>query len=586
MAFPDSFVEEVRRAADIVRVISEQVALKKMGTSWKGLCPFHQEKTPSFNVRQEPAVFHCFGCGEGGDVFKFLMLRERVSFPEAVEMLARRFGVPVPEGRVEPGPDRREREEMLALMEAAAQHFTRTLWAAPGTRAREYLLGRGFRKETLERIRAGAARDSWDDLLGALRGKFSPAALLKAGLVLERQGKEGHYDRFRNRAVFPILNESGKVVAFGARSLDGSDPKYLNSPETPVYSKSRVLYGLSWAREAISRERRAVLMEGYLDVARSIESGVGEAVATCGTALTPAHARLLGRFAQTVVMSFDQDEAGQKAARKSLEILLDEGLRVRVVELPEGHDPDSFLKAEGAEAYRRCVAEAPEAVEWLMRQAERENDTASPAGKAGFLSALLPALVRIHNAVERSAWLTRAGERAGLDEAAAREELRRALAGRGTDGAAVASAARGGRPAGRAEALLPAERWLLALIVQGAEGIDEAMGELTEADIDGLRAAALLRAAKAVWRRAGEVTAPALLSELEDEEARRLLAEIAVEGVPGEGLSAVECVRTLRQLPLDARMAEIQKKLQGASATAPDSLLDEKIRLARQKAGL
>ena len=182
MAFPDSFVEEVRRAADIVRVISEHVALKKTGHARGRACARStRRRRPSFNVRQEPAVFHCFGCGEGGDVFKFVMLRERMSFPEAVEMLARRFGVPVPEGRVEPGPDRKEREELLALMEAAAQHFTRTLWTAPGTKAREYLLGRGFQKETLEKIRAGAARDAWDDLLGALRGKFAPALLLKAG---------------------------------------------------------------------------------------------------------------------------------------------------------------------------------------------------------------------------------------------------------------------------------------------------------------------------------------------------------------------------------------------------------------------
>src|SRR5512134_1732671 len=350
MAFPDSFVEEVRRVADIVRVISEHVALKKMGTSWKGLCPFHQEKTPSFNVRQEPAVFHCFGCGEGGDVFKFLMLRERMSFPEAVEALARRFGVPVPEGRVEPGPDRKEREEMLALMEAAAQHFTRTFWAAPGTKAREYLLGRGFKKETLEKIRAGAARDAWDDLLGALRGRFSPQALLAAGLVLERQEKNGHYDRFRNRAVFPILSESGKVVAFGARSLDGTEPKYLNSPETVVYQKGRTLYGLSWAKEKTRQDGSIVLMEGYLDVARAIEAGVTEAVATCGTALTGSHARLVHRFAERVTLNFDQDEAGQKAARKSFDVLLEEGLRVSVVELPEGHDPDSFLKAAGGDA--------------------------------------------------------------------------------------------------------------------------------------------------------------------------------------------------------------------------------------------
>ncbi len=231
-------------------------------------------------------------------------------------------------------------------------------------------------------------------------------------------------------------------MGFGARSLDDSEPKYLNSPESPIYQKGRVLYGLSWARDAIRREGRVVLMEGYLDVARALEEGIEEAVATCGTALTASHARLLRRFAETVCVNFDQDEAGQRAARKGMEVLLGEGLRVRVVELPEGHDPDSFLKAEGGDAYRRRIDEAPEALEWLMRQAERANDLGAPEGKAGFFSALLPALVRIDNAVERSAWLARAVERGGLDEAAAREELRRALGGRGAGGAAVAEAAR------------------------------------------------------------------------------------------------------------------------------------------------
>ena len=592
MAFPESFVEEVRRAADIVRVISEHVALKKMGTSWKGLCPFHNEKTPSFNVRQEPAVFHCFGCGEGGDVFKFLMLRERVSFPEAVEMLARRHGVPVPEGRVEAGPERKEREEMLALMEAAALHFTRALWSPAGGAARDYLLGRGFEKSTLERVRAGAARDSWDDLLSTLRGKFSPALLAKAGLVVERQGKEGHYDRFRNRAIFPIANESGKVVAFGARALDGSEPKYLNSPETPVYSKSRVLYGLSWARDTITREGRAVMMEGYLDVARAIEGGVANAVATCGTALTGLHARLLARFARTVVLNFDQDEAGQKAARKSLDVLLDEGLAVRIVELPDGHDPDTYVKAEGGDAYRKRLEEAPDAVEWLMRRAVERHDVQSPGGKAAFLADVLPALVRTPNAVERQAWLARAVERGALDAGAAREELRRALGGKcSSPGPAAASAgaeaaARGAaQRAARAQQLIPAERWLLALVAQGAAGVEQALDELQDADVAGLASAPILRAAQAVARKTTPVTLGAVLEALGEEE-RRLMSAIAIEGVPAEHLSAEECVRELRRQPLRTRMAEIQKRLPGASGDTLEALLQEKTRLVRQMATL
>jgi DNA primase len=580
MAFPDGFVEEVRRAADIVRVISEHVPLKKMGTSWKGLCPFHQEKTPSFNVRSEPAVFHCFGCGEGGDVFKFVMLREQVGFPEAIETLARRFGVTIPEsqGRSEVGADRKEREEILALMEAAAQHFARTLWTAPGKTAREYLLGRGFKKETLEKIRAGAARDSWDDLLGALRGPFSPRALLAAGLVLERQGKEGHYDRFRNRAVFPILGESGKVVAFGARSLDGSEPKYLNSPETAVYQKGRTLYGLSWAKDAVRREGRIVLMEGYLDVARALEAGVEEVVATCGTALTAGHGRLLHRFAERVVLNFDQDEAGQKAARKSFDVLLDEGLQVQVVELPTGHDPDTYLKAEGADAYRSRLGEAPEAMEWLIRRAAEEHPPTTPAGKAAFLSALLPTLTRIDSAVERSAWIPRIVERGGLDESATRQELRRAM---GTRRPVVVREIAAAAPQASARTtLLPAERWLLSLLVQGGEGIDEALGELTESDIASLRSAELLRAAKSLYLRAQPVDAAALASEVPDDESRRLLSEVAVLAPPKGVLNALECVRELRRQPMKARLQEIQKKLN--TGTADDELLREKTRLSRE----
>jgi len=585
MAFPDGFVEEVRRAADIVRVISEHVPLKKMGTSWKGLCPFHQEKTPSFNVRSEPAVFHCFGCGEGGDVFKFVMLHERVSFPEAAESLARRFGVAVPErqGRFEPGPDRKEREETLALMEAAAEHFARNLWTAPGTRAREYLLGRGFKKETLERIRAGAARDAWDDLLGALRGRFSPKALLAAGLVLERQGKEGHYDRFRNRATFPILNESGKVVAFGARSLDGSEPKYLNSPETAVYQKSRTLYGLSWAREATRHAGRIVLMEGYLDVARALEAGVEEVVATCGTALTAGHGRLLHRFTERVVLNFDQDEAGQKAARKSFEVLLDEGLRVQVVELPPGHDPDTYLKAEGAEAYRTRLDEAPEAMEWLIRRAAEETKPQTPAGKAAFLNALLPTLVRIESAVERAAWIPRIVERGGLDEAATRQELRRALQTRGP--VSVREIAGSAPPTAPRPPLLTAERLLLAMLAHGAEDADEALGEISETDFASLRSAPVLRAAKGLYLRGVKVVAAELSAAVEDdEESRRLVSEIAVEALPEKLPSALDCVRELRHQTLRKRLAELQKKLD--AGPADDQLLKEKNEIRREIASL
>jgi DNA primase len=582
---PDSFVEEVRRTADIVRYISEHVALRKAGTSWKGLCPFHGEKTPSFNVRSEPAVFHCFGCGVGGDVFKFAMLHERVSFPEAIELVAKRFGLAVPERSDGGGADRKEREELLGLLEAAAQHFTRNLWTAPGEASRAYLLGRGFAQETLERIRAGAAREGWNDLLDAMRRRFPDQALRAVGLVSEKEGTGRLYDRFRNRAIFPILAEGGKVVAFGARSLDGSEPKYLNSPEGPVYQKSRVLYGLNWAKDAIRKDGRAVLMEGYLDVARALEAGVDGAVATCGTALTPAHARLLRRFTDRVVVNFDQDAAGQRAARKGLDVLIEEGLKVQVVELPEGHDPDSFIKEFGGDAYRRRLDAAPPSMEWLIRRAATEHDVRTPAGKSEYLSSLLPSVARIESAVERAAWMPLIVEAGRLDDRAAQEELRRVLtAGRDRMSLQAPSAATAAAPA-RAR-LLPAEKWLVTLALANAEGLGDALGALSDQQLGTLAAGGVLTTARRLLAEGRALDASTLLDQLGDEAERRMVTEIAVEAAPETGVSAAECVRELRRLELEGRLQDLRRQLAAPQQGAEDALLREKIEIARQIAGL
>ena len=580
MAFPEGFVDEVRRTADIVRVVSDHVALKKLGASWKGLCPFHKEKTPSFHVRAEPAVFHCFGCGEGGDVFKFVMLHERCSFPEAVEILARRSGLRVPDRRSEMGPEQQEREQLLALLEAAAQHFTRLLWSAPGTSAREYLLGRGFRKETLERIRAGAARDAWDDVAGALGRSFPPELLLTAGLQVPGKDNKRPYDRFRGRALFPILNEGGRVVGFGARSLDGSEPKYLNSPETPVYQKGRLVYGLSWAREAIRQSGQVVLMEGYLDVARALEHGVGEVVATCGTALTPAHARLLRRFAPRVVLNFDQDAAGQKAAERSYEALAGEGFDVRVVELPEGHDPDTYLRDHGPEAYRERLGAARPYLEWLVLRAAAAHDTRTPTGKAGYFDALAPALMKVDNAVERAAWLNLVADRGGLDRSATAAELRRRLAGRPALPPEPERPV--SRPVTRRAALVPAEKWLLTQVVLGGDGTLEALLELDEGDVAGLYSAEALLAARRLAQAGRPFGAETLAAELESEGLRALVTELAVRPVPTGDAAPGDCVKEIKRRPLEARMEEIQRRLGQAQADEVDQLLKEKLELRRR----
>src|SRR5262249_31547949 len=350
---------------------------------------------------------------------------------------------------------------------------------------------------------------------------------------------------------------------------------------SPVYQKSRTLYGLSWAKDAIRKEGRVVLMEGYLDVARALECGVQEIVATCGTALTAAHARLIRRFSDKVVVNFDQDAAGQNAAPKSLDLLLGEGLKVQVVELPEGDDPATFLKAQGGDAYRARLDAAPPAMEWLIRRAATENDTTSPAGKAAYLNALLPVLARIDNAVERMAWLPAVVERRGLDDGATRDELKRALAARAT---AVRARVEAAPPPPAAEAerrLLPAEKLLLTLIVEGSEDLPAALLELQEADLEPLRSAPILSAARD-RAAAGKTVSRSTLDEALGDEDRRLLNEIAVQGTPTEGVTAGDCVRELRCVPLRVRMAEIQKDLARATGADQEALLAEKLQLKRQ----
>ena len=585
MALPDTFKEEVKRTADLAAYISDFVRLKKMGGSWKGLCPFHQEKTPSFNVRGD--FFHCFGCGEGGDVFKFAMLHEKLSFPEAVEAVAKRFGVAIPvrthvDASAE-ARERKERDQVFAVMEAAAELFRKTLWSAGGTRARDYLLKRGFAKDTLERIGTGAALDSWDHLIQNLGKSFPMTVLQAAGLVVEKEGGGSYYDRFRNRCVFPILNETGRVVAFGARSLDNAEPKYLNSPETIVYQKSRVLYGLSWARDDIRKRDQVVLMEGYLDVARAIECGIGEAVATCGTALTVQHARFLKRFAGRVVVNFDQDAAGQKAARRSIETLLEEAVRVVVVELPEGHDPDSFLKAEGSEAYRKRLDEAPDAIEWLIRRGLAENDLSTPRGKASFVRGILPALSKVPDAVERSAWVAQVASRGNLDAAATEVELRRVASAAAPGGSELPPAP--ARPKGPTR-IPRAELWLTALVLQGVEGSSEALDDLTEDEMARLATGDILRAARGALAAGEPLNHEAVLRVLSSEELQRLVRELAVDPPPVGDATPSGCVRELRQGPLKARMAEIQKSLSSASGDTLDRLLREKTELGQRLANL
>ncbi|MDH3686126.1 MAG: DNA primase [Myxococcales bacterium] len=397
---PDETLQTIRDRVDIAELVGRYVTLKRAGRSHKGLCPFHQEKTPSFTVNPDRGIFHCFGCQESGNAFAFLMRHENLTFPEAVRILAGEVGVVIPESG---GRDAGVSERLFAANDVAQRLFLESLAGDVGRGAREYLAGRGIDAEQVSKYGIGYAPPGWDVLVRALSLAEIPASLgEKAGLLKARQSG-GHYDLFRERVTFPIRDVRGRVIGFGGRALGDGEPKYLNSPETPVFRKREGFYGFPSALEPIRRADRVVVVEGYFDQIALDRAGLPEAVATCGTALSEEHARNLRRRTRNVVLLFDGDEAGRRAALRGLELLLPHGLRVRAAALPAGEDPDSLLASRGADSLRALVDDAPPALR-LAIDIALANGAHSPEGKADAVATMAPFIAKIPEPTERTAW--------------------------------------------------------------------------------------------------------------------------------------------------------------------------------------
>src|SRR3954465_12011036 len=434
--FPVSFVQDLKSQADIVQVVQERVPLRRSGVAWKGLCPFHGEKTPSFQVNGDKGVFHCFGCGVGGDVIKFVELYEKVTFPEAVRQLAGRFGmtVPEPQDSKEEADTQRDREALLKVHEVAAAWFREQLATPAGAPARRQLQERGLTTETIELIGAGYAPSSREALKARLvKEGFSMPLLLRTGLLVQRD--EGTVlDRFRNRLIIPIHRDNGAIVAFGGRAMEsGQQPKYLNSPETAIYVKGRTLYGLHLSKSSIARAKHAVMVEGYFDFAQAYQAGITNVVASSGTALTPPQAKLLKRFASKVVLSFDPDAAGQGAAARSSELLVTEGFQVNVAVLPAGDDPDNFIRRQGAAAYQELLRTSRQYLEYLLDRTAADEDLSTDEGRRSFLGKMLAVAARIPDAAQRDQFADRLSHKARITEEVVRAEIRKAAVERQTD---------------------------------------------------------------------------------------------------------------------------------------------------------
>jgi DNA primase len=405
-SIPAEIIDRIQETTDIVNLISGYLNLKKAGQNFQGLCPFHSEKTPSFTVSPSKQIFHCFGCQTGGDVFKFLMLKERLTFPEAVRELGKIAGISLPE-REEAGQN--IDSVLVEVNEAARNDFHHFLLNDPAAQAaRDYLQKRGVSQETIEQFSIGYAPLGWDHSLKNLEKKgFTLAQIEKAGLIVRRSSGEGYHDRFRGRLIFPVFNSQGHCIAFGGRVLDQSLPKYLNSPESPVYQKGRILFALDKVRQEKNRQDSLIIVEGYFDSIRAFQAGIRNVVATCGTALTPYHLQSIRRMVQRVYLIFDPDEAGIRAALRTIDLFLESGVKAFVVVLPDGLDPDLFLQREGKDGFDRCIEKAVPLFEFVLRQTMQKNLPLEIDGKLNVIRELLPFIERISNSVERSYYLTR-----------------------------------------------------------------------------------------------------------------------------------------------------------------------------------
>lgn len=428
MASPQ-ILDEIRRRISIVSLVGERVPLKKSGSNFKGLCPFHQEKTPSFMVSDEKQIFHCFGCAAGGDIFSFLMKLDGLTFPEALEELAKRAGVKLPREKTPQARDAdaewaRRKQWAFRLNEIANDFFAKNLRDSEGGgKALQYLKERGIKTETIAQYQLGFADKNWEGLAAHLKKLNAPLSLAaELGLIKKRETGEGHFDFFRDRIIFPILDTKEKTIAFGGRALDKADnAKYLNSTDSFLYHKSHTLYGLNWAKDSIRTQDEVIIVEGYMDALALWQAGVANVVAPCGTALTVDHLRLLMRHTKNFTTAFDGDAAGVAAAFRSLPIFLEMGLTPKIIPLPKGEDPDSFIQKEGLKAWEKLKAAAPTLFEFFLQQ----TALAAGPGTAGVLGAwekIRPLLQKVANPVERSIYLKQVSERLQLPE----KELNRA----------------------------------------------------------------------------------------------------------------------------------------------------------------
>ena len=579
------FAQHVKSTVDIVAVIGESVRLRKQGPErWIGLCPFHSEKTPSFSVHQGMQFYKCFGCGKGGDVFNFLMELQGLSFFEALKTLAQQHGIPLPERGAGDLSDAesRKREVLGRMHEIAQSLFEQQLASAAGAGARDYLAGRGLGPEAIKEFGLGFAAGG-----SRLQARFEKEGIAgehyeASGLIGKGRERADFYDRFRDRLTFPITNETGRIVAFGGRAiLPEQQPKYLNSPETPIYHKSSILYNLHRARPVMRKENRVVLVEGYMDVIGVHMAGFPAVVATCGTALTQQQVRTLRRHVGSVVVNFDPDPAGQSAAQRSIDLLLQESLDVRVLSLPDGLDPADFCREKGGEAYCALLDKAPSYHVWLAERAREQFDLRTSEGRVAALGLLMPAINLAPDKIRRVAQADEAAAYLGIDPGLVLDQFRRAAVDRRAPTFTASSL----------DELSQSEKLLIRTLLESAEAREEILTSATEmARAESLASADILEAMAATGGSDDPFQYSGVEGRLETKDRERL-SLIVFEPTAGEIslADARQALGALKRRSWEKRYRAVRRQIEQAEKAGDRSealrLLQAKTRLERERAG-
>lgn len=608
MLYDQFFIDELKNRADLVRIIEPYAPLKKKGANWMACCPFHQEKSPSFSVNPSKGFYKCFGCGKGGTAFNFLMEMEGLSFPEAVERVAEISGVPLPERvddrQFQQSKERREKKKQLSEQVVELNKIALEFWEGElrskdkkAKAARKYLEERGISEEVQKQFRIGFSPDSWDSLLNHLKEKGADEKLIeRSGLVSVNEEKERVFDRFRGRIMFPVLDVNGNPVAFGARAMGDDQPKYLNSPETPAYVKGQHLYGLFQSRESIRQKKFAILVEGYLDLIALYQFGITNVAASLGTAFTPEQSKLLSRFTKKIVINYDGDSAGINAAKRAIEELLPNDFEVKVLVLPDGQDPDDFVRANGTEAYNEARGRAVSFLNFTLDTAVRGRSVSNPKQKAEAIEETIPVLSAIKNPIQKRESFDQSMDFFRIEDEGLKRELWQTVkGGRLTDAVQIK---RHARRAAQMKITL-AEQHLLELMAHDAELRRHILPALEESDYEALATAPVFRAMYSIDENGFEMTIENLVERLPDDELATDFVPLLMMGEPkrepGEVIDEVlhdaeNCVLSLRSMAIQNRIHEVSQELLAAERTGNTAMINqlvgEQLELSKMKLSL